>query len=412
VAVRLKPDFALAHNNLGAILRDRGQLDEAIAEHREATRLKNDYAIAHSNLGVDLREKGQLDEAIAECREAIRLKANSATAHGNLGNALAVKGQLDEALAEHREALRLEDSAGNHLNLGNTLSDKGDVDGAIAEYRKAIAIQPSFATGHYNLGNHLHGQGKLVEAEAAYRSAIAVEPGLATAHCNLGHLLRDKGQFAEALSYLRRGHELGSKNPRWPYPSAQWVKRCERLAELDAKLPRMLMGELQPADARERLALAQLCQMSHKLLYAAAARLYADAFAEQSNLADNLQGQHRYNAACAAVLAGCGQGKDADQTDGKERARLRRQSLEWLRADLTAYRKLLDKEPDKAAPLVRQQMLHWQQDTDLAGVRGAEALAKLPEAERQDWQKLWADVAELLARARDKAVTEKKSSQN
>jgi hypothetical protein len=36
-----------------------------------------------------------------------------------------------------------------------------------------------------------------------------------------------------------------------------------------------------------------------------------------------------------------------------------------------------------------------QQDADFAGVRGTEALAKLPEAERAEWTKLWQDVAAL-----------------
>jgi hypothetical protein len=97
----------------------------------------------------------------------------------------------------------------------------------------------------------------------------------------------------------------------------------------------------------------------------------------------------------AAALAGCGQGKDADQADPKERARLRRQALDWLRADLAACRKWLDKEPDKTRPVVVKQMAHWQQDTDFAGVRGTEALAKLPKAEREEWTKLWQDVAAL-----------------
>ncbi len=44
-------------------------------------------------------------------------------------------------------------------------------------------------------------------------------------------------------------------------------------------------------------------------------------------------------------------------------------------------------------------MQHWRQDTDFAEVRGPEALAKLPEAERQDWQKLWADVEALRTEA-------------
>ena len=47
-------------------------------------------------------------------------------------------------------------------------------------------------------------------------------------------------------------------------------------------------------------------------------------------------------------------------------------------------------------------MQHWQQDTDFAGVRGTDVIAKLPEAERQEWQKLWNDVADLLKRAQAK----------
>ena len=42
-------------------------------------------------------------------------------------------------------------------------------------------------------------------------------------------------------------------------------------------------------------------------------------------------------------------------------------------------------------------MQHWQKDADLASVR-ADALAKLPEAERDGWRKLWADVDTLRKR--------------
>jgi hypothetical protein len=50
------------------------------------------------------------------------------------------------------------------------------------------------------------------------------------------------------------------------------------------------------------------------------------------------------------------------------------------------------------------QLQHWQQDPDFGGVRGPEALARLPEAERQAWQKLWGDVADTLARAQGTAA--------
>ena len=105
--VRLKPDAARAHNNLGIALSDQGKLDEAIAEYREALRLKPDYAEAHNNLGIALSDQGKLDEAIAEYREAMRLKPDYAEAHNNLGARPEEQGKLDEAIAEYREALRL-----------------------------------------------------------------------------------------------------------------------------------------------------------------------------------------------------------------------------------------------------------------------------------------------------------------
>ena len=65
---------------------------------------------------------------------------------------------------------------------------------------------------------------------------------------------------------------------------------------------------------------------------------------------------------------------------------------------------------DRGAGLaMNQQMRHWQQDADFAVVRGPDALVKLPEAERKEWQKLLADVADLLARAQEKSVTDKKA---
>jgi DNA-binding helix-hairpin-helix protein with protein kinase domain len=41
-------------------------------------------------------------------------------------------------------------------------------------------------------------------------------------------------------------------------------------------------------------------------------------------------------------------------------------------------------------------------------VRGPDALAKLPEAERQPWEKLWADVEAMLVKAREKTGPEEK----
>ena len=86
--------------------------------------------------------------------------------------------------------------------------------------------------------------------------------------------------------------------------------------------------------------------------------------------------------------------------EAKERARLRRQALDWLQDDLAAWTKVAAKRsvPSKAA--VRRTLAHWQNDSDLAGVRDKAALAKLPKEEQQAWHKLWADVEALLKKVK------------
>jgi tetratricopeptide (TPR) repeat protein/serine/threonine protein kinase len=405
-AIRVKKDFADAHLNLGLALYDKRELDEAIVAYREAIHIKKDLAVAHDSLGVALRAKGLLDEAVAAHREAIRVKKDFADAHINLGLAQYDKGQLDEAIAAYREAIHIKkDYALAYNNLGNALYDKGQLDDAIAAYREAVRLKKDYARAYYNLGNALRDKGQLDEAIAAYREAIALKPDYAGAYCNLGLTLLRQGAFPEALTELRRGHNLGSKNPGWKYPSAVWVRQCERLVELDRQLPGFLERKTTPASPGERIELAGLCSL--KGLNSAAVRFYAEAFTADPQQADDPRTAHRYNAARVAALAGCGKGKDAGTLDDAERARLRRQALDWLRADLAAWGRLFDKQPDKVRPVLIQRLGYCLVDTEFAGVRVPQAFARLPEAERQPWQKLWDDVASLLARAQAKTTPEK-----
>jgi serine/threonine protein kinase/tetratricopeptide (TPR) repeat protein len=394
-------DFWLNHN-LFRFLRtlQPPQREEAVRFAAVAVALRPDSPGAHGNLGTALRDHGRLDEAITGYREAIRLKPDDAKGHSNLGVALSAKGRTDEAIAEQREAIRLDkDYPLAHYNLGVDLHHKRRLNEAIAEYRKAIGLDNNISEAHYNLGNLLRDKELLDEAVTEFREAIRIKKDKADAHCNLGRVLQRQGQFAEALVYLRRGHELGSRDPSWRYPSAEWVRECERLVQLDRKLPAILSGQQEPADVAERLGLAQLCQLPCQKRYVAAVRFFEQAFGAEPKLTGDQPSLHRYNAACAAALAGCGQGTDAGNLDDKERARLRQQALDWLRADLEAWRRLLEKGPDKNRPAIAQQLQRWLDDSDFAGVRGGEALARLPEAERGDWQKLWQEVEALRQRA-------------
>jgi tetratricopeptide (TPR) repeat protein len=395
-AAAIRPRSGAAHNGLGIALRDLGKLDDALAEFREALRQKPNDHLARHNVRVVLMDQGKPAEAMAEFRQALRLKPDFSLAHKSLGNGHLAQGKFGEAIAELREAVRLKpDFPEAHDLLATAFRKRGLLNEAIAECHTAIRLRPESADFHFNLGMCLSDHGQEDEAVAEYRTAIHLKPEFPEAHCNLGDCLKQQGNFAESLTEYKRGHELGSKNPQWRYPSAQWVKETERLLELDGKLPSLLNGQNKPADVAETLEFAHLCYM--KKLHGASARLCVEAFQAEPALADDMQAQHRYNAVCAAVLAGCGQGKDDPPLDEPAKARWRKQALDWLKADLTAWSKTLESGPPQARAAVAQTLSHWKADSDLAGLREPEALAKLPTDEQGSFRALWTDVDRLLA---------------
>jgi tetratricopeptide (TPR) repeat protein len=354
-------------------------------------------------LAGSLNLLGENDEALAVLRFGRGRHPTDFWLHFELGAFLWVKKgrtpvEVEEAIGCYRAALALRPaSSAVHNNLGSVLFAKKQLDEAIAEYKKAIDFEPKLARAHYNLGTALMAKNQLDEAVAEYKKAIDLQPDYAAAHCNLGSALRSQGQLAASLDFYKRGHALGSKLTDWRYPSAQWVAGAQRLVLLEAKLLDVLAGKATPADNRERLGLLEVCRLQRRR--AAAAWLYADAFSADSKLADDLKAAHRYNAACNATLAAAGRGTDADKLDDKERGQLRKQALEWLRADLTLWSKLLEDGVAADRQATQKMLQHWQTDTDLAGVRDGAALQKLPAEEQDAWRQLWADVAQLLKKA-------------
>jgi hypothetical protein len=139
--------------------------------------------------------------------------------------------------------------------------------------------------------------------------------------------------------------------------------------------------------------------LGHQGRFASLARWYGETFTTHPELLAGPAGGHLYDAARAAALAAAGQGRDAAGLDYEGRAGFRRQALNWLRAELEAHRRLLGEEPQTARLSVARDMGYWLEDPHLAGVREPDALARLPTAERQAWQKLWANVAATRARA-------------
>jgi serine/threonine-protein kinase len=343
--------------------------------------------------GLVLLERKKPAEAVPFLTAALALRPDSAGAHLNLGNALKDKGDVDGAIRHYRRAIDLDPGyAMSHNNLGNALKDKGDMEGATRAFRAALDRDPRFAWAHNDLGAALATRGDMVGAIHEFRLALEIDARFPLAHFNLGLALLREGRFPEAREATGRWLEGLPDNDHLRQPVAEILRQCEQMLALEPKLPAVLRGEAAPASPAETADLAQVCL--YKKLFAAAARLYADAFAADPGLADDLRRQHRYSAACAAALAAAGQGEDAGQLPDKVVRMLRRWALGWLRADLALCTGSAARYEPGAKEEVRQRLASWQTDGDLASIRD-QALDKLPDHEREEWRLLWDDVARL-----------------
>ena len=86
------PECWMAHTNLGLVLFQKGQIDDAIAHYRSALQMQPDWWDAEYNLGTALLAKGQVDEAILHCEKAVSMRPTDPDAQVSLGNASSSKG--------------------------------------------------------------------------------------------------------------------------------------------------------------------------------------------------------------------------------------------------------------------------------------------------------------------------------
>ena len=449
---------AMSHNTIGLLLSETGRPTEALAAyesslairrrladaHPTVARYQSGLAITHHGIGNLLDETGKSAEALAAYESSLAISRKLADAHpavtqyqndlaathDNIGNLLRISGKLAEALAAQESALvirrRLADAhptvaeyrsslAASYLNIGILLRQTGNSTESLAAYESALAIWRTLARDHpespdyaSNLGGALNNlsqhdweanrfevaRARLGEAVRWQRKALAANPtnptyrqflaNHLTCQITVARGMRDAQGAAEAereLAQLRDG------DPK--QLAVAWKA-------LDARLSAILRGDQLPKDDAERLTVAQVAY--DQALHATAARFWGEALANNPKLGDDRHAQHRYHAACAAALAGCGRGKDQPARDDAARAKLRAQAREWLKAELKAWQRVAMTVGQANKLAVAHALADWKRDADLGGIRDEAGLAALAEDERSAFAQLWNDVDALLGK--------------
>jgi len=396
-ALALRPNNLHVQTLLGWSLWLRGRRPEGRAVLQQIIDRRPDYFGAHLYLGyMYLMEEGKDRESEEAFRQALKLQPLSGMAHSGIGFILWSRGQYAESLAAFRRGTRLEPFPRGVLGHAAVLTHVGRMDEAVVVCRQALQSQPDFAEAQFYQRLVLLVEARRAEqAVTLCRGIVLLRPNNPEIHAILYSCLQAQGRYEEALSIARRGPGLLAKGAVFPAALlSRFVREAEQLLALEPQLPASVKGEKKPRDASELLLLLRLCWIKEQ--YLGAAQIYAHSFAANPRLTEDVTAEYRYDAARYAVRAAAGLG-DGAGLDEKERTRWRKQALDWLRADLAGWRKLLESGSEDDRALAQERLRWWQEDPKLAGLRDPKALATLPAEERKACQQLWAGVAESLS---------------
>ena len=182
-----------AYDLLAGELSRQGRFDEATQELQAAIRIKPEAAVLHDDLGTALEAGGRTGEAIREYAEAMRLNPALADAGNKLGMVLGRLGRNGDAIQVFQVALQSNPAAEEiHFNLGNALARAGRLPDAVAQFQAALQLNPEDVDAHNNLGAILFQLRQLDAAMNEFQAVLKLDPANAQARKNLDTVMKLK----------------------------------------------------------------------------------------------------------------------------------------------------------------------------------------------------------------------------
>ena len=190
----------------------------------------------HTDLAAGYYERGKMQVALEELREAVQLDPANARAYNIYGLVYTMLRDEPKAVASFERALALAPADSEiHHNWGWYLCGHGKPREAVAEFETALR-NPLYRTPEIalvNAGRCAASYGDVKAAEAYYRRALATAPNDANAAYGLALLAYKAAHFQDARTFIK-----GAINGSTPAPEALYLGMCiernlgDRQAEL------------------------------------------------------------------------------------------------------------------------------------------------------------------------------------
>ncbi len=173
------PKDHILQDDLGIVYREMEQTDLAIKHFKKAIRLKPKFARAINNLGGAYFDKGDWDAAIAAYKKVSEdlLYATPHFAYYNLGKVYYMKKEYAKSEEYFLKAMDVEPRFVEFLvELGRTYMAMGRNSEALAAFKSAIEQSPDFARAHFYLAEVQRLSGNFRKALDSYNKVIVLVP--------------------------------------------------------------------------------------------------------------------------------------------------------------------------------------------------------------------------------------------
>ncbi len=195
-------------------------VDEHIAQLRQALAHNDECGTTHYNLAVALMGKKEYSEAERELHEAIDHSPTLAEAYVLLGGLCLQRNDLEGCYRFNQRAVKARSGfAEGYANMAYVLlqlvdgkdrkEDEEKVDKAIKHLKKGIIHNKHFVQAYTTLGTAYFMKGLVEEGIQANLEAIKIQPEFPIAYNNLAVAYLEKGDFEKAIEFCDKAEALG-----------------------------------------------------------------------------------------------------------------------------------------------------------------------------------------------------------
>jgi tetratricopeptide (TPR) repeat protein len=175
----------------------------ATEDYSGALVLRPDSMLAHLRRGETYRQRGDLDNAARDFREASALDPTATRPLEELGDTLYQQQRYKAAVEAYEGRLRLDDRSGAiRYRIGLAHYRDRNLDTALKVLRDATRLEPQLADAHYLAGVCLREKGNAAEALTEFQKAVQLSPGSVPAREELADLFASLNRNAEAIEQL------------------------------------------------------------------------------------------------------------------------------------------------------------------------------------------------------------------